>query len=53
MQDDMVIRPFSRNTVKWENAILDVMLKVWSKEMTMEAGCKEAARQMNEILAEE
>ena len=53
MQDDMVIRPFSRNTVKWENAVLDVMLKVWSKEMTMEAGCKEAARQMNEILAEE
>ncbi len=53
MQDDMVIRPFSRNTVKWENALLDVMLKVWSKEMTMEAGCKEAARQMNEILSEE
>jgi multiple sugar transport system substrate-binding protein len=53
MQDDMVIRPFSRNTVKWENAVLDVMLKVWSKEMPMEAGCKEAARQMNEILAEE
>lgn len=53
MQDDMVIRPFSRSTVKWENAVLDVMLKVWNKEMSMEAGCKEAARQMNAILAEE
>ena len=53
MQDDMVIRPFSRNTVKWENAVLDVMLRVWNKEMSMEAGCKEAARQMNAILAEE
>jgi len=53
MQDDMVIRPFSRNTVKWENAVLDVMLRVWNKEISMEAGCKEAAAQMNAILAEE
>ena len=53
MQDDMVIRPFSRNTVRWENALLDVMLKVWSKEISMEAGCREAAKQMNAILAEE
>lgn len=53
MQDDMVIRPFSRNTVRWENAVLDVMLRVWNKEISMEEGCKEAARQMNAILAEE
>ena len=53
MQDDMVIRPFSRNTVKWENAVLDVMPRVWNKEISMEAGCKEAAAQMNAILAEE
>jgi multiple sugar transport system substrate-binding protein len=39
--------------VKWENAVLSTMLKVWTKEITMEAGCKEAAKQMNQILAEE
>lgn len=53
MQDDMVIRPFSWNTVKWENALSNSMLKVWTKEISMEEGCKEAARRMNEILAEE
>lgn len=53
MQDDMVIRPFSLNTVKWENALSDSMLKVWTKEISMEEGCKEAARRMNEILAQE
>ncbi|MFA6783738.1 MAG: sugar ABC transporter substrate-binding protein [Sphaerochaeta sp.] len=53
MQDDMVIRPYSKNTVKWENAVLESMLKVWTKEITMEAGCKEAAALMNAILAEE
>jgi hypothetical protein len=29
------------------------MLKAWTKEMTMEEACKEAAKQMNAILAEE
>ena len=53
MQDDMIIRPFSWNTVKWENALSDAMLKVWTKEISMEEGCKEAARLMNAILAEE
>ncbi len=53
MQKDMVIRPYSKNTVKWENAVLATMLKVWTKEITMEAGCREAAKQMNDILAEE
>jgi multiple sugar transport system substrate-binding protein len=53
MQKDMVIRPYSKNTVKWENAINDCMLKAWTKEMTMEEACKEAAKQMNAILAEE
>lgn len=53
MQEDMVIRPYSRSTVKWENAVLSTMLKVWTKEISMEAGCKEAAAKMNEILAEE
>ena len=53
MQEDMVIRPYSKNTVKWENAVLASMLKVWTKEITMEAGCKEAAKLMNGILSEE
>lgn len=53
MQEDMVIRPYSKNTVKWENAINDALLKVWTKQVSMEEGLKDAARQMNAILAEE
>ncbi|WP_320130290.1 sugar ABC transporter substrate-binding protein [uncultured Sphaerochaeta sp.] len=53
MQKDMVIRPYSKNTVKWEEAIKDSMLKVWTKQITMKEGCLEAASKMNAILAEE
>lgn len=53
MMDDMVIRPYSRTTVTWENATLNVFLKAWTQEITMEEACLEAATVMNEYLAEE
>lgn len=53
MQDDMVIRPHSKNTVVWENASIDWFKRAWTKEITMEEACLGAAKEMNEILAEE
>lgn len=51
--ENMVIRPYSKTTVTWENKVNDVFKSAWSGEMTMEDTCREAAKTMNEILAEE
>lgn len=53
MMDDMVIRPYSRNTVTWENANKETMKKLYTGEMTAAEACKEMAEQMNEQLAQE
>ena len=53
MMDDMVIRPYSRSTVSWENADNEIITKVYTGELTMEDACKQMAEQMNEKLAEE
>ncbi len=53
MMDDMVIRPYSRTTVAWENANKESLKAVYMGEKTMEDVCKEMAEQMNEKLAEE
>lgn len=53
MTKDMVIRPFSRNTVTWENADNEALQAVYKGEKSMEDVCKEMATQMNKVLAEE
>lgn len=53
MMEDMEIRPYSRNTVTWENANSETLLKAWTGEISMEEACKQAAEKMNETLAEE
>lgn len=53
MQEDMVIRPYSKNTVVWENLTKDCFTKAWTGEVTMEEACQNAAEEMNSILAEE
>ena len=53
MMEDMVIRPYSRTTVSWENADNEIITKVYTGELTMEEACKQMAKQMNEKLAEE
>ena len=53
MMEDMVIRPYSRTTVSWENADNEIITKVYTGELTMEEACKQMAEQMNEKLAEE
>lgn len=53
MMDDMVIRPYSKQTVTWENAVNEELKKGWTQEVSMEEACKNAAAVMNETLAEE
>ena len=53
MMDDMVIRPYSRETVTWENAVNEELKKGWTQEVTMEEACLNAAEVMNETLADE
>lgn len=53
MMDDMVIRPYSRETVTWENDVNEELKKGWTQEVTMEEACMNAAATMNETLDEE
>ncbi len=53
MMDDMVILPYSRETVTWQNAVIEELTKGFTQEVTMEQACLNAAEVMNEILAEE
>lgn len=53
MMDNMVIRPYSRQTVTWENAVNEEITKGFTQEVTMEQACLNAAEVMNETLAEE
>lgn len=53
MMDDMVIRPYSKTTVTWENEDNEILKSVYTGDKTMEDACKEMAAQMNEKLAEE
>lgn len=53
MMNDMVIRPYSRNTVVWENKITEYMKEVWAGSKDMKTACNELAAEMNDILAQE
>ncbi len=53
MMEDMVIRPYSRTTVTWENENTEILKGVYTGEKTMADACAEMAAQMNEKLAEE
>ena len=53
MMDDMVIRPYSKSTVTWENEDNEILKGVYTGDITMEEACKQMADQMNEKLAEE
>lgn len=53
MMDDMVIRPYSKTTVTWENEDNEILKSVYTRDKTMEEACKEMAVQMNEKLGGE
>jgi multiple sugar transport system substrate-binding protein len=45
--------PISKNTAAWENAESTVLNQVWAGQMSVDAGAKLLAQQMNQILAQE
>ena len=53
MWDNMYIFPHSRNTTTWNDAINETFKSAWMGDITMEDACKEAAQEMNDVLAEE
>ena len=53
MMDDMVIRPYSKSTVTWENEDNEILKEVYTGDKSMADACKEMADQMKEKLAEE
>ncbi|MDO5135758.1 MAG: sugar ABC transporter substrate-binding protein [Eubacteriales bacterium] len=53
MMDDMIIRPYSRSTVTWENENSEILKGVYNGDVTMAEACEAMAAQMNEKLAEE
>lgn len=53
MMDDMIIRPYSRTTVTWEDANKETLKSVYTGDMTMEEACQQMASEMNEQLASE
>lgn len=49
----LVFRPVSKNTAKWADNNADLLVDAWTNPANMEADLKQAAADMNEILAEE
>lgn len=53
MWENMYIFPHSRNTTTWNDAINETFKSAWMGDISMEDACKEAAQEMNDVLAEE
>ena len=53
MTEDMVIRPYSKSTVTWENKTNELLQKVYTGEASMEDTMKELAKFMNDTNAED
>lgn len=55
MREDIVIRPYSKTTVTWENKITEDLkeTKSWGGSKSMKDVCAQITTDMNQILAEE
>lgn len=53
MTNDMVIRPYSNATVKWENMVSEKLVDVWTRAKSPVDVCKDITKLMNTYLAEE
>ena len=50
---NLVFRPYSRNTVVWEDMITESLKDAWTGDKAVEEVCADIAAKMNEDLAEE
>lgn len=53
MMDDVVMRPYSKNTTIWEDMSQEKLVSAWDGSSSMEDVCKEIANEMNKALASE
>lgn len=53
MLADIVMRPYSKTTVRWENMAIDKLINLWTGKTSPEPVCKDIAAEMNKILKEE
>ena len=53
MMKDLVIRPYSKTTVTWENMISEKLVDAWTGAKSVEDVCADITAQMNATLAEE
>lgn len=53
MLDDIVFKPYSDDTLVWEEMAILKLVDVWNGSKSMADACKEIAAQMNEDLAKE
>ncbi|QHQ61732.1 extracellular solute-binding protein [Anaerocolumna sedimenticola] len=53
MMGDLVIRPYSKTTVTWENMISEKLVDAWTGKKSVEDVCKDITTEMNATLAEE
>ena len=53
MMDDLVIRPYSKSTVAWNNMINEKLIDAWNGNKSVEDVCAEITTEMNAMLAEE
>ncbi len=53
MMDDIVMRPYSKTTVAWENMSIEKLVPVWMDKTPAAKAAKEIAVEMNNILKDE
>lgn len=53
MMDDLVIRPYSKSTVAWENMSNEKLIEAWNGSKSVEDVCADITTEMNAMLAEE
>lgn len=53
MMDDLVIKPWSRNSLVWEQDMNEMLKQIYNPETNVAELCKEMAAKMNATLAEE
>lgn len=53
MMDDVVMRPYSKNTTIWESMSQEKLVEAWNGTASMEDVCKDIAEEMNKALASE
>ncbi len=53
MMDDLVIRPYSKSTVAWNNMINEKLIDAWTGAKSVEDVCKDIDQEMNDMLAQE